>query len=70
MSVALTQVRDIFKNLETGDGARSLPTLGTMSSGSSRELIRLPVTTTARRIVWPTLSKNLGKSYRKARSFT
>jgi hypothetical protein len=44
--------------------------LRTMSIGSLRELIRLPVTTTAKRIFLPTLSKDLTRFYHKVRSCT
>jgi hypothetical protein len=50
MSAALTQVRFIFKNLETATEVSSLPTLRTTLIGSSRALIRLLVITEAKRI--------------------
>lgn len=48
----------------------SLTTSLTTWIGLLRELIRWPAITTAKRIFWPTLSKNLGRFCRKAHSCT
>jgi hypothetical protein len=70
ISTTLTQIRDIFKNIETGDGGAFFTHVADDVDWIVEGTHPLAGHYHSKGGFWPTLLKNLRRSYLKARNFT